>query len=172
MTCYAAFLRAVNVGGTGRLTMADLRAICVGSGFTGVETILASGNVVFRSDRSEDDVKAALRPRLHAHAGAPVGVIVCTSDELAGILALASPWVRADRMIAILLDAPPSATALDGITGRAREDIRLGTREILVHYPNGIGRSRLTIPAARHGTARNMNTLAKVAAMMSRHRVT
>ncbi len=49
--------------------------------------------------------------------------------------------------------------------GQANEEIRLGAREIYVHYPDGIGRSKLRIPAARDGTARNMNTVAKLAAM-------
>jgi uncharacterized protein (DUF1697 family) len=41
----------------------------------------------------------------------------------------------------------------------------MGAREICVHYPDGIGRSKLLIPAARDGTARNMNTVAKLASM-------
>jgi hypothetical protein len=41
----------------------------------------------------------------------------------------------------------------------------IGAREIYVHYRDGIGRSKLSIPAARDGTARNMNTVAKLAAV-------
>ena len=40
--------------------------------------------------------------------------------------------------------------------------MRLGQREIFVHYPTGMGRSKLRIPAAKAGTARNMNTVAKL----------
>jgi uncharacterized protein (DUF1697 family) len=40
--------------------------------------------------------------------------------------------------------------------------MRLGKREIYVHYPTGMGRSKLRIPAAKTGTARNMNTVAKL----------
>ncbi|SIT48502.1 conserved hypothetical protein [Paraburkholderia ribeironis] len=38
----------------------------------------------------------------------------------------------------------------------------LGTREIYVHYGNGMAHSKLKIPAAKTGTARNMNTVAKL----------
>ena len=41
----------------------------------------------------------------------------------------------------------------------------LGTREIFVHYGAGMGTSKLRIPAAKAGTARNMNTVAKLAEM-------
>jgi uncharacterized protein (DUF1697 family) len=46
------------------------------------------------------------------------------------------------------------------VTGREDEEIAAGTREIYVHYPSGMGRSKLKIAAARSGTARNMNTVA------------
>jgi uncharacterized protein (DUF1697 family) len=45
------------------------------------------------------------------------------------------------------------------------EEIRLGTREIYVHFPDGIGTSRLKIPAGQSGTARNMNTITKLIAL-------
>jgi uncharacterized protein (DUF1697 family) len=71
----------------------------------------------------------------------------------------------ASRTVAIFLDQTPPPEALKDIKGQANEEIRLGAREIYVHYPDGIGRSKLRIPAARNGTARNMTTVAKLAAM-------
>jgi uncharacterized protein (DUF1697 family) len=65
--------------------------------------------------------------------------------------------------MAIFLDAPPPATALDDISGCVNEEVRLGRREIYVLYDEGMARSKLRIPAAKHGTARNMNTVAKLA---------
>ncbi len=47
---YAALLRAVNVGGTGKLPMSDLARICENAGLHDIKTYLASGNVVFSSD--------------------------------------------------------------------------------------------------------------------------
>jgi uncharacterized protein (DUF1697 family) len=66
------------------------------------------------------------------------------------------------------LHEKPAADALDGVRGGAGEEIRLGRREIYVHYPSGMGQSRLQIPAARLGTARNMNTVAKLVELSSR----
>jgi uncharacterized protein (DUF1697 family) len=49
MVKYIALLRAVNVGGTGKLPMSDLKAMCEDAGFSKVQTFIASGNVVFES---------------------------------------------------------------------------------------------------------------------------
>jgi uncharacterized protein (DUF1697 family) len=165
VTAYVALLRAVNVGGTGKLPMTELRAMCEAAGFFNVRTYIASGNVVFESDRPEPVVKAALERALQAYAGKPVGVMVRTGAEMAAILA-ANPFTQAapNRTVAIFLDESPAADALAGITGRGDEEIALGAREIYVHYGSGMARSKLKIPAARRGTARNMNTVATLAA--------
>ena len=70
-----------------------------------------------------------------------------------------------NQVAAIFLDEPPPADALDGAKGVADERMALGEREIYVHYPSGMGRSKLRIPAAASGTARNMNTVAKLPAL-------
>ncbi|MCC6172409.1 MAG: DUF1697 domain-containing protein [Gammaproteobacteria bacterium] len=97
MTAYVALLRAVNVGGTGRLPMEELERMCVQAGFEDVRTYIASGNVVFGCKRSEAAVKARLEAALAAYAGKPVGVLVRTRDEIAAVLA-ANPccetWLR------------------------------------------------------------------------------
>ena len=67
--------------------------------------------------------------------------------------------------IAIFLDASPPADALARASGVKDEQMRLGKREIFVYYGAGIGKSKLNIPAAKSGTARNMNTIAKLAQM-------
>jgi uncharacterized protein (DUF1697 family) len=164
MTAFVALLRAINVGGTGKLAMSDLKALCEQAGFHAVQTYIASGNVVFQSSLSEAEVKAALESRLHKHAGKPIGVLIRTGAEMADVLAR-TPFTDApgNRVMAIFLDTPGT---LDGITGKAPdEDIRLGLREIYVHYGSGMGTTKLRIPAAANGTARNMNTVAKLAAM-------
>ena len=168
---YVALLRAVNVGGTGKLAMSDLKAICREAGFSHVETYIASGNVVFLAKLSAGEVKAALEERLRRHAGKPVSVAIRTVDELAAIVE-ANPFKKESpsKTVAIFLDNPPPGDALMHATGRQREALQLGNREIFVHYVDGIGRSKLTIPAARSGTARNMNTVAKLAALAAKTR--
>jgi uncharacterized protein (DUF1697 family) len=166
MTSFVILLRAVNVGGTGKLPMSDLIALCQKAGLTEIRTYIASGNVVCRSDRTEAEVKAAVEAALAAYAGKPVGVLVRSAAEMAQVLA-ANPFPDAapNRTVAIFLDAPPPADALDKVTGRQGEEMRLGKREIYVHYGDGMARSKLAIPAAKAGTARNMNTVAKLAEM-------
>jgi uncharacterized protein (DUF1697 family) len=163
MAVYIALLRAVNVGGTGKLPMAELKAMCEAAGFTKIETYIASGNVVFAADQSASNVKAALEERLQAYAGRPIGVIVRTPHEMAAILKF-NPFPKAapSWTVAIFLDDPPPADALSRITGRKDEEVRLGQREIYVAYGAGMGRSKLKIPAAEKGTARNINTIAKL----------
>jgi uncharacterized protein (DUF1697 family) len=164
MTAYIALLRAVNVGGTGKLPMEDLRALCAEAGFTKVRTFIASGNVVFSCRKSEAYVKAALEARLEDYAGKKVGVFVRTAAEMAAVAAN-NPFadLAANRTYAVFLDAPPPRDAIDHVAGRKDERIALGTREIYVHYGEGMGKSKLRIPAAKAGTARNMNTVAKLA---------
>jgi uncharacterized protein (DUF1697 family) len=164
MTTFVALLRAVNVGGTGKLTMKDLKAMCEKLGFAKVQTYIASGNVLFESSKSEKAAKAALEAALEKYAGKPVGVHVRTPEELKKILA-ANPFPKAapNHTVAFFLDEPPPKDALRTVTGVADEEVRLGKREIYVHYGSGMARSKLQIPAAKGGTARNMNTIAKLA---------
>ncbi|WP_454828472.1 DUF1697 domain-containing protein [Pseudoxanthomonas wuyuanensis] len=166
MTAYVVLLRAVNVGGTGKLPMAQLRAMCEDAGLQQVRTYIASGNVVMRSAASERQVKAALESRLADYAGKPVGVIVRTAAEMAQVLA-ANPFPDAapNRVVAIFLDRAPPADTLSMVRHRKDEEIVLGAREIYVHYGDGMADSKLVIAAAKAGTARNMNTVAKLVEM-------
>lgn len=169
MTKYIALLRAVNVGGTGKLPMADLKSICRDLGFARIETYVASGNVVFESNAARLKVKSALEARLLDHVGKPIGVVVRTAPELVAVLK-ANPFPDAEPKYtyAIFLDHRPPRDALDHVIGQSDETMSLGDREIFVHYPSGMGRSKLKIPVAKTGTARNMNTVAKLAEMASK----
>lgn len=166
MTTYIALLRAVNVGGTGKLPMAELRAMCEAAGFEDVRTYIASGNVVLRSKLGAPRVRAALEAQLQAYAGKPVGVVVRTGAELRRALD-ANPFKQAapNRTVLIFLDEAPPADALAAVKHRNGEEIALGEREIYVHYGDGMADSKLVIPAAKAGTARNLNTVAKLIEM-------
>jgi uncharacterized protein (DUF1697 family) len=101
----------VNVGGTGKLPMNLLKAMCKELGFTAVRTYIGSGNIVFSSRRSEATIKPALERRLGAHAGKPVGVVVRTAAEMAQIVA-DNPFFKLapNRSVAVALHAPPTET--------------------------------------------------------------
>lgn len=137
--------------------------MCEAVGFAKVRTYIASGNVVFESKLAEASVKAKLERALETYAGKPVGVLVRTGAELAAVLA-SNPFTSAppNRTVVIFLDKAPPANVLASVSGQQSEEIGLGTRELYVHYANGIGQSKLKIPLASTGTARNMNTIAKL----------
>lgn len=169
MTNFVALLRAVNVGGTGKLPMEDLRSLCAEAGFAKAQTYIASGNVVFSCRKSEMQVKAVLEARLADYAGKKIGVFVRTAAEMAGILANNPfPDAPSNRVMAFFFDAAPPRDTLDHVTGRKDEQIALGMREIYVHYGEGMGTSKLKIPAAKLGTARNMNTVARLVELAAR----
>jgi len=86
MTRYVALVRAVNVGGTGKLPMTELKAMCGDAGFTRVETYIASGNVVFESRAGRTAVKTALEASLLARLGKPATVVVRTASEMVAVL--------------------------------------------------------------------------------------
>ena len=71
--------------------------------------------------------------------------------------------------MAIFLDATPAGDALETVSHQNGEEVALGVREIYVHYGQGMGTSKLKIPAAKDGTARNINTIAKQAPRRAAH---
>lgn len=169
MTRLIALLRAVNVGGTGKLPMAELRAIAEAAGFAEVRTYIQSGNLVFSSTDDLSDVKRALEDRLESYAGKPVGVLLRTANEMAEVLD-ANPFSDANpsKVGVLFLDASPPDKTTETLKGQADEEVALGKREVYIHYPSGMGRTKLQLPALSdmaEGTTRNINTVAKLAKM-------
>src|SRR5882724_8825170 len=119
MGSFVALLRAVNVGGTGKLPMSDLKAICKELGFGAVRTYIASGNVVFTSRKSEAAVKSALEKRLAAYAGKPIGVLVRSAAEMARV-ASDNPFPKAapNRTMAVFLAARRRPTRLPSFAAK------------------------------------------------------
>jgi uncharacterized protein (DUF1697 family) len=169
MTTYIALLRAVNVGGTGKLSMADLKDMCVEQGFVRIETYIASGNVVFNCHLPPQVVQSKLEKRLRAYAEKEIGVFLRTAAEMRTILKK-NPFPDKDPRLtySFFLNEKPHSSDLDSVRGHDGEEMRLGQREIYVHYPKGMGQSKLRIPTATLGTARNLNTVAKLVEISSR----
>jgi uncharacterized protein (DUF1697 family) len=167
MWSYVALLRGVNVLGSAPLRMRDLVCLCEEAGHSNVRTFIASGNAVFRSSATEAEVRAGLETRLAGLAGKPIRVHVRRADEMQAVLR-GNPWPQApgSQAMAIFLDAPATPAMLEGVKNQApNEFLALGRRELYVWYGSGQGQSKMRIPAAQWGTARNMNTVAKLAAL-------
>ncbi len=165
---YVALLRAVNVGGTGALPMAALRAMGEACGFAKVQTWIASGNLLFESGGAEEEVKALLEARLAEHAGKPVELFVRTGEELAAIVA-ANPFPDAhgSRHMVFFYDVPPVPDLIDRLRDWQSERAALGARELHVDYGAGIRTTRLKIPDKTLRTGRNMNTVRKLAKLLA-----
>jgi uncharacterized protein (DUF1697 family) len=167
MWSYVALLRGVNVVGATPLSMRDLVRLCEEAGHSNVRTFIASGNAVFRSPATAPEVQAGLESRLAALAGKPIRVHVRRADEMQAVLR-GNPWPNApgSHAMAIFLDERATPEMLEGVKNQAPDEfLSLGQREIYVWYGRGQGQSRMRIPAAQWGTARNMNTIAKLAAL-------
>jgi uncharacterized protein (DUF1697 family) len=164
VTSYVALLRGINLMGGTVLRMADLKAIAEELGLEQRRTFIASGNLLFTSSKSEPAIKTALEAAVKKHMSRDVGVMVRTAKEMAAAVA-ANPFADepGNKVVAIFLDDAPPRDALAAAKNVADERMALGAREIYVHYPSGQGRSKLKIPAAAAGTARNMNSVRKMA---------
>ena len=163
MTAYVALLRGVNVGGR-KLMMSDLKSIAEELGLDSPKTFIASGNLLFRSGRGEAALAKTLEERIGSHLGAVIPVMIRTADEMVAI-ASSNPFPNhpPNKVYAILLGAPPAPDSIESARNLSDERMALGRREIYVAYPSGMGQSKLRIPAAAKGTARNMNTITKLA---------
>lgn len=165
MTSYVALLRGVNLVGRSTLKMADLKRIADELGLQRARTFIASGNLLFGSDISEERLRRMFEERLQQHMSKEVRVMLRTAEEMEAVVrASPFPELPGNNVQAFFLNEPPPANLLDTVRNRDDERIAAGVREVYVAYgEKGIGRSRLRIPAAEAGTARNLNTVAKLA---------
>jgi len=166
-TAFVALLRAVNVGGTGRLAMKDLSGLCTTIGFADVQTYIQSGNVVFKSALTADKVRAALERALANHMGKPVDVIVRDAAELRRVLdGNPFPKEQPSKVAVVFCATPLAKDFAKGVVAPGGERVVAGRQEIYIHYPDGMGRSKLKLPKSTGvATVRNINTVGKLVAM-------
>jgi uncharacterized protein (DUF1697 family) len=168
MTAYVALLRAVNVAGTGNLPMNKLKELGETCGFASVRTFIASGNLLFTSEANEAEVKARIEARVAEHFGKPVPVYVRSAAEMAEAVAR-DPFSddKPSRRYSHFIDEKPTKAMLDEARDVHGERMALGPRCIYVSYGDGIGKTKLKLPAVKQGTARNMNSVAKMAELLA-----
>jgi uncharacterized protein (DUF1697 family) len=165
---FVALLRAVNVGGTGKLPMKELSALCTDLlGFDNVRTYIQSGNVVFESSLPENTVRIRLEKALSERLGKRADVFVRTASELRSVLkGNPFPNVEPARVGVYFVAERVNKRLLDAVVAPGGEEVRAGKRELFIHFPQGMGRSKLKIPSGiGAGTIRNINTVAKLAEM-------
>lgn len=161
-----ALLRGINVGGRTSLPMSDLRALAQGLGYDDVATHIQSGNLLCRTTRSAVTVASELAAALAARPGVSPDVIVRTRAQLAKVAA-GNPFLAdgADPAhLHVLFGTAPASRALASINGRSYlpEQARAVGKELYLHLPNGVGRSKLAVAVSQQGTVRSWKTVSKL----------
>ena len=172
-TKHVALLRGINVGGKNKLAMKDLAALFVDAGCSDVATYIQSGNVVFSADVAlSSRISVVIAKAIASRFKLSVPVVMRTADELRDV-ARRNPFLRSGAEpsalhVAFLADEPTPAqiASLDPQRSLPDEFKVLG-REIYLHCPNGVARSKLTnawfdTKLATVSTARNWNTVTKL----------
>jgi uncharacterized protein (DUF1697 family) len=175
---HIAFLRGINVGTAKRVPMAVLRELFEGLGYTGVATLLNSGNVVFnagreKAARAEERIEKAIEKRF----GFTSRVTVITAGELADIVKENSLGEAADnhsRLLVAFLKTSAERTKLLPLAERDWKPglLALGTRAAYLWCPDGLLDSPLAAEMGRllgdAVTTRNWATVLKLAALAAR----
>ncbi len=164
MTTYVAMLRAVNEGGRGKLTMEDLLALCAPLGLDNIRLHGTAGNIVFDSGKTERSLCQAIDRAVGAKLRRPTGVLMRTGEELRAIVE-ANPFPDSRfRLVGVMfLPKALPVRLLTELDLGGPEDVRMIGREIYVHYPDGMGRSKMKIPFAADGTTRDLSTVSQLA---------
>lgn len=173
---WLALLRGVMPATHAKMSMADLRAACAASGLQDPRTYIASGNLLFHSDRDEAALASLLQDIL-AGFGLENPVFLRGPAELdATIVSCPFPnaaTTRAAKLHVSFMNAAPAPDRLTGLVPMgAPERVALAGRALFIDYAEGAGRSKLTAARIeRHlgqpGTARNWNTVMKLRALMA-----
>jgi uncharacterized protein (DUF1697 family) len=165
---FVALLRGINVGGSGLLSMKDLFGLCSKLGFQSVRTYIQSGNVLFESDLSESDIVSSLEEVLASKMRKKIHVMVRTQQEMSLVLEN-NPFKREEpaKVAVAFLSGALRKGFMKNVIAPGGERVLTGRREIYIHYPNGMGRSKLKLPLNDVAvTVRNINTVRKLVAMM------
>jgi len=175
MPTFVALLRGVNVGKAKRVPMAKLRALLSGLGYTGVTTLLNSGNAVFRASggtpaKHAKTIAAAISTQLKVE----VPVVVKSASELAVILAENPVKTPADEHSRFLVAFVQDTEALSSLAAIESlivppEKFSVGKNAAYLFCPMGILKSKaweaLLGKVGKSATTRNWATALKLQAM-------
>lgn len=171
MPRYAALLRGVNVGGI-TMKMSDVRDALEADGFTGVTTILASGNVLLDSTEPASAVKERLQQVLGDRFGYEAWVLVYDLDTIGHIIA-AFPWepeIEGVHSYVMFCSDPAVLTELTGLGGELDESERIAAGEGVLYWQvpksqtlgSPIGKTTGKKRYKSTTTTRNLRTLHKL----------
>ena len=170
MEILVALLKGINVGGNNILPMAELKVLCEEAGFKKVRTYIQSGNVLFESKLAEEKAVAKLQKALKSKLSNPVAVMIRTIEELETIISNNPfPAANPSQVGVLFLQQEVDQSIVQEFSKIETEEIITGQREIYIHFPNGMGKSKLKFPkSAKDGTMRNINTVKKLAELANK----
>jgi uncharacterized protein (DUF1697 family) len=185
MPTHVALLRGINVGGSNKVAMADLRDVVASLGHTGVSTYIQSGNVLFTAREGAGQpgttLAADLERAIEQAFGLRLRVVVLSRAELTQVIS-DNPY-RAEPnpkyVHAMFFPAEPGPEVRESVAAAERQAADKGGRDeatvvgrtLFLHTPDGYGRSELAARLARarsgvrDGTARNWATVTKLLAL-------
>lgn len=177
MPDYIALLRGINVGGRNRLAMNDLRKLAASLGMERARTLLQSGNLVFVAERrGSAALEGLLEEAARRELGLSVDFLIRSAAEWDKLIA-ANPFAKQaqsdpSHLLVMCLKSPPNPADVKSLCAaiRGRESVHADGKQLYLVYPDGIARSKLTNALIestldRRGSARNWNTVLKLAAM-------
>lgn len=179
MTTYIALLRGVNLAGNKMVAMADLRAVIAKLGFSDVKTLLQSGNVTFRgSPKAPAKLEAQLEAAIEKRFGFKVECHVRTADEWRRVID-GNPFRAAAKkdpghLLVSCFKAPLDPANVKALQAaiaalNGPELLKADGRHLYMVFPDGVGNSKANRIIDRKlgalGTARNWNTVQKIAAL-------
>lgn len=177
MQRFVGLIRGINVGGSKKIAMAELRTLLVGMGLGNPRTILQSGNFVFEA-QGDQELQSAIAAEIEERLAVKAEVYIRTAKQWSRLVD-GNPFPQTAKgdpshLLAIVFEALPSPAELDIIAAsyQGPESFKLGSEALYATFPEGIGDSRLSVlPAWKklmsRGTARNWNTVLKIRDMLA-----
>jgi uncharacterized protein (DUF1697 family) len=177
MTIQIALIRGINVGGHQAVAMSELRDLLTQLGFESARSLLQSGNLVFRGDaRTSGEIERLLEVEAEKRLDLHADFLIRSAKEWREVVARNPFRKEAERdpshLVVMFLKSAANAKDVKAVQAAITgpEIIRADGRHLYIVYPDGIGRSRLTNALIEkklgiRGTARNWNTVLKIAAL-------
>lgn len=175
---HLALLRGINVGGSNKVPMAELRAMATRLGWEDVATHVNSGNVVFTAEGTIRELEAALAAEVENFLGKPVQVLVVTADEWIDAVEQCPYTPTEDKFVHLQVHRSPLPEALatamveDVSAAGDGTEMTVNGRWVYLHTPMGLSKSVAfkksprAMPKDDPGTARNLNSAKAIAALL------
>src|SRR5215469_4219076 len=183
MPTHVALLRGINVGGGGKVPMAELRKVVTGLGHADVATYIQTGNIIFTPSHDDDialasELKSAIKSEFDVNTFA----VVLSKAELAEVFRSNpypdEPQPRYVHAVFLLSEPDQGARELAAeLAARAadkgsRDEATIIGKTLFLHTPDGFGTSDLARELLLNrrsnpfsaGTARNWATVTKLLA--------